>query len=403
MVIAMLAVLGAACRAGGADTPQAERRAAPAKEPVAPARAERAILIVVDSLRSDALDDASETPTFARIAAEGTSFRARSAAGWCKPAVASILTSLDPERHGATTDVARLSPTVWTLPEVLRCHGFATASFFANGWLSDRFAFDQGWDHHVNYIRQGGRSTADRVLGDALAWIEEHRDERFFAHVHLIDPHTPYDPPAPFAPPDETGMPRPAGTGDYVEQLRTGRRAATEREVRWLRALYRGEVRFVDAQLGAFLGRIDALGLGDSTLVVVTSDHGEALGEEGAFGHGDGSSDDVLDVPLLFRGPSRPEPTDEVVSTRDLAPTLLEALDVEMPIRFEGQSFGPLRRRAPEGPRIEYPPAQVTIDRETCERGGIHYFTGDCDDYPTLAELAAPPGGPLPFAPCAPP
>ena len=80
--------------------------------------------------------------------------------------------------------------------EHLKAQGFATASFIANGYVSDRFGFDQGWDHYTNFIREGKNTDASAVFGEAQQWIESHHDRRFFVYIQTIDPHVPYDPPA---------------------------------------------------------------------------------------------------------------------------------------------------------------------------------------------------------------
>ncbi|AKF05345.1 sulfatase [Sandaracinus amylolyticus] len=346
-------------------------------------RAENVVWIVVDSLRADTVADPRETPTFARLAERGTVFRARSAATWCMPAVASMLTSLDPDRHHLTDVSATLSPAAWTLPEVLRCEGFETASFISNGLLSDPFGFDQGWDRHVNYVRAGGSVAADRVLDDALAWMALHTTRRFFVHAQLIDPYR--------------------AVVELASSVLERGRPPIEAEIATLRARYAEAVRAVDAALARFFEQLDALGLGASTLVVITADHGALLGEGGLLGTGvllNEEHEELLDVPLLFVGPARPPASDDVVSTRDLAPTVLEALGVAMPERFEGRSFGPRRLRAPEGPELEYVAPSVALTREDCPMVP-GYGMPACDELPTAEELRRD-VEPLPHAPCLP-
>ena len=108
------------------------------------------------------------------------------------------LTSLYPATHGAKTDGAMVPKGATLLSESLKEAGFATGSFIANGYVSDKFGFNQGWDYYTNYIREKKSTDAENVFKEAGDWVEQHKDERFFAYVHTIDPHVPYDPPAEF-------------------------------------------------------------------------------------------------------------------------------------------------------------------------------------------------------------
>src|SRR5690606_5956615 len=131
-----------------------------------------------------------------RIVERGILFeQAQSPENWTKPAVASLLTGLQPATHGAKTEEARLPDSAELLSEVMKEAGFTTGSFIANGYVSDRFGFDQGWDDYNNFIRDGRSTEAEDVFREAGNFIERHKDERFFVYIQTIDPHVPYDPP----------------------------------------------------------------------------------------------------------------------------------------------------------------------------------------------------------------
>ena len=97
--------------------------------------------------------------------------------------------------HGTKEDASSLPDAALMVSEVYKEAGFATATFLANGYVSDRFGFDQGWDHYTNYIREQRNTNASNVFGEAEAWIEKNKDGRFFVYIQTIDPHVPYDPP----------------------------------------------------------------------------------------------------------------------------------------------------------------------------------------------------------------
>jgi arylsulfatase A-like enzyme len=315
-----------------------------------PERAERTldpaknvVVLVVDTLRADKLrpfnpETRVETPSIDRFASEGVVFElAQAPENWTKPSVASILTGLHPQTHQQKTGDAALPSSAVLLSEHLKDNGFATGSFIANGYVSDRFGFDQGWDDYTNYIREGGSTEAKDVFDAAGNWIEAHKEERFFAYIQTIDPHVPYDPPGEFVrmydPSEYDGQVRPRMTGDLLEKAK---RKPPEvvfdaRDKRRIEALHDGEITQHDGFFGAFLERLAELGLSDDTLVVVTSDHGEEFNDHGSWGHGHSVYQELLHVPLMFRLPNRLPPGAKIgdaVSTLDISSTVTELLGV---------------------------------------------------------------------------
>ena len=305
--------------------------------------AKNVVVLVVDTLRADKLrpfnpETRVETPAIDRFASEGVVFElAQAPENWTKPSVASILTGLHPQTHQQKTGDAALPSSAVLLSEHLKDNGFATGSFIANGYVSDRFGFDQGWDDYTNYIREGGSTEAKDVFDAAGNWIEAHKEERFFAYIQTIDPHVPYDPPGEFVrmydPSEYDGQVRPRMTGDLLEKAK---RKPPEvvfdaRDKRRIEALHDGEITQHDGFFGAFLERLAALGLSDDTLVVVTSDHGEEFDDHGSWGHGHSVYQELLHVPLMFRLPNRLPPGAKIgdaVSTLDISSTVTELLGV---------------------------------------------------------------------------
>jgi arylsulfatase A-like enzyme/Flp pilus assembly protein TadD len=280
------------------------------------------VLVSVDTLRADHLScygaKAISTPAFDRIAREGLLFENVSAAApTTLPAHASLFTSLSPLKHWVHDNVGfRLREDVPTLASVLKEKGYRTGGFVGSFVLDGRFGLGRGFDVYRDEMPKRGRGvperTGDEVLEEATRWIDEGDPERFFAFLHFYDPHRPYDPPEAFEP----------GTQDP-------------------NARYRGEILYVDSLVGKLLAFLEERDLLDSTVVVVTADHGESLGEHGEETHGFFLYESTLRVPLLIRGPSLPrgERIASLARTIDVAPTALEALGVEPPPGFEGVSF----------------------------------------------------------------
>ncbi len=280
------------------------------------------ILVSVDTLRADYLScygsEKASTPGFDRIAREGLLFEnAASAAPTTLPAHASLLTGTSPFEHWVHDNVGfRLRQDLPTLASTLKARGYRTGGFVGSFVLDRKFGLARGFDVYSDETPETDRGLRERrgekVLEDAVAWIGREDQAPFFAFLHFFDPHRPYDPPPPFAPTE----------GNFD-------------------ALYRGEVSYVDSLLQRLLAFLDARGLSESTVLVVTADHGESLGEHGEDTHGFFLYQSTLHVPLLIRAPGirRGHRASALVRTIDIAPTLLELLGVEAPSSFEGVSF----------------------------------------------------------------
>lgn len=328
-------------------------QAAPAVEP-----AKNVVVLLVDTLRASKLkafnpSSRVRTPVLDELAAQSAVFeRAQSTENWTKPAVGAILTGLHPMDHGARTQSAVLSDDVTTLAEHFKGAGFSTGGFIANGYISDRFGFDQGWDRYKNYIREAGASSeAEDVFREAGDWAVEHRGERFFLYVHTIDPHVPYDPEDEFVSlydsrTDYDGQVRPRMTGELLHDAKRNppRVTFTESDIVRLQALHDGEITQHDRHMGTFIQRLKDAGLWEDTVFVFVADHGEEFQEHGSWGHGHSVYQELLHVPLLVHReghvPAARVPTS--VSTLDLAPTVLALSGVEPMGGIAGRSLVPL-------------------------------------------------------------
>jgi arylsulfatase A-like enzyme/Flp pilus assembly protein TadD len=304
------------------------------------------ILVSVDTLRADHLSCYGgrlvSTPAFDRIAEEGVLFENLSAvAPTTLPTHASLLTGVSPLEHWVHDNVGfRLRNDVPTLASALQEAGYRTGGFVGSVVLDSKFGLARGFEVYSDAMPETHAGIRERraldVLEDGLRFIEE-GDEPFFAFLHFFDPHRPYDPPPPFHP------------GDVDEKAR-----------------YRGEVAYVDSVIGKLLAFLDARNLSSSTVVVVTADHGESLGEHGEDTHGFFLYQSTLHVPLLVRGPSVPRGlrVDSLARTIDVPTTALELLSIAPPPSFEGVSFlsrsGEIRRHEIEAyaetsiPRLHY-------------------------------------------------
>ena len=310
---------------------------------------ENILLISVDTLRADHVSwhgyPRDTTPALARLARRGVVFeQAMSTSSWTLPAHGSLLTGLYPSAHAAQDDGSRLAAAVPTLAGMLRAAGFRTFAVVSHVYVASPFGFDRGFDVFDDSMIEGGAANprGDRVVDRALELLDE-RDPGapFFGFVHLYDPHWDYAAPAPdtrrFVAPDYAGpidgsysamIPFLSGSGLGGEDLAA------------LVGYYDGEIAWVDRQLGRLVEGLAARGLERTTLIVLTSDHGEEFLEHGRLGHGRTLYEEQLRVPLLLHHASLPpERRREPVSLIDVAPTLLELAGLEPPSELPGRSL----------------------------------------------------------------
>ncbi|MCG8591672.1 MAG: sulfatase-like hydrolase/transferase, partial [Proteobacteria bacterium] len=297
------------------------------------------LLVTIDTLRADHVGaygaERAHTPTLDALAEAGVRFEhAVSPAPITLPSHATLLTGLDPYEHGVHHNgIFALGPEFPVLAEVFGASGHATAAFVGAVVLSREYGLARGFDHydddtHQQRVSRGSLSFAERsaeaVTDAAVAWLEN-APERWFVWVHYYDPHADYAPPPGFA----AAFPgRP----------------------------YAGEIAFVDAQLGRLLASIEARWPGDDTLVAVTSDHGEALGEHGESTHSIFVYEGTQRVPLLLAGPGVPagRVVAPVVRLKDVAPTLLELAGQAPLPDASGRSLEALWSEGEAEPRLAY-------------------------------------------------
>jgi arylsulfatase A-like enzyme len=383
----------------------ADARARPAPSG---ARPKNIIVIVIDTARADAFgpfggeDRVARTPRYDKLAAASTAFTsAYNNENWTKPSVATLLSGLYPSTHDTKRDASELPGQVELLSQRLQKEGFATAGFVANGYISEKFGFERGWDRFKNYIRENRPSEAEHVYREALAWLKEHRTgapgRPYFLYIQSIDPHVRYDVAEKYWRPYFKGTyGGPLGPSISAEDqvaLSKKRIAPDRTNVAWLRALYYGEVTYHDENMGRFLDQLDSLGERDKTLIVVTNDHGEELGERGRFGHGHQVHEEMVRAPLLISYPPLFPPgarIEEIVEHVDVAPTLLDALGRDPLPRADGQSFLPLVRGEPTA-RPRYAIIEFLDDRRAIRVDRLK-LTATAGGGAQLHDLGADPG-----------
>ena len=367
------------------------------------------LLVTFDTTRADRLEPyggpSGLTPTLLGLALRGVVFEKVLAQAAVTPvAHASLFTGLNPYRHGLRTlhgnRLYRLPDEATTIAERFRELGYATAAFISAFPCSRRFGLEQGFDHfderfalgHARVGAAGNVSTglAQRSGRDttnaALAWFASRpRDRPFFVWIHYFDPHDPLmRPPVSFTEPFMEGIPE-HGEMDRLltaDLERFGDTYASRPDLMrpWLRRLYDAEIRFADEQLGRVIGELEGTGLLATTLVAVTADHGEGLGDHDWWGHGI-LYQEQIHVPLLLTGPDLRAGVrvPDRVRHIDLAPTLLDlAAGTRFGTEVQGVTLAPLirQRSAGQEPSAAHLPGPAYADSVALMRYGA-FFSQD--------------------------
>lgn len=313
------------------------------------------LLITLDTSRADAWSgDAAptsmaHTPFLDSLHADSSVYvNSWSACNATTPSHASILTGVSLQDHGVMTNWSTLSPVNVTLSELFRAKGYDTAAAVSVSHLqAGNSGLGQGFDRFLladEASSMDGASTIER----ALEWVDEwhdHGDRPFFLWVHLFDPHTPYQPPEDFlsnyARDSGVGMPPKTTAKSESEPRATYQKDGYLAGVTngdYIRWLYSAGVTYSDLLTARLWNRMREHGLDERTTLVITSDHGEALGEHGSWCDHADLMEKVMHVPLLIRtaGGQDPQRIDDLVWSLDIAPTLLGLHGIAPPAGLRG-------------------------------------------------------------------
>ncbi|HED65717.1 MAG TPA: hypothetical protein ENJ09_09205 [Planctomycetes bacterium] len=317
------------------------------------------LIVTFDTTRSDHLAcygyGKPTSPHIDRLAADGVRYtNAYAVSSWTLPTHASIFTGKYPSSHGAHYDpngkinlvmeggihgnplwdayrANTIATDQLTLAAILSESGYATKGIIGGPWLKEVFGLGKGfedWDDS-NFQMEGGSElngrTAEDITDHAIAFVDAHADEPFFLFLNYYDPHSPY-----------TVQP------DYIRTFWSGPLPPPKDSWEWTLAKYDAEIRYTDEHFGRLLDHLRSAGLYDKTWIVLTSDHGELMGEMNMAGHGDSLSQPEIHIPLIVKEPG-PTPRqgidDTPVQQVDILPTVLDALGLPHPPDVQGRSL----------------------------------------------------------------
>lgn len=356
------------------------------------------LFIVLDAVRADHLSGygypRQTSPHLDRLARRGVRFaNATANSSWTHASIPTILTSRYPSTHQVNLIASGLPASIPTLPQVLKQEGMATAMFSGNTFVSPAFGFGRGVDLFVygqplvaeqlilghvigritvtqplirGVVKEGlkllnrlspqvsaatDEQISARELNQAFfSWLNETLPQRFFAYLHYMEPHAPYNPPEPYrtlflanpeeAPAQGVNVPQVLGILPFAH----GEPRSAQARQRVI-DLYDGEIRLLDDALGELFDGLERRRILEDTAIIVTADHGEEFFDHGGWQHGHSLYQELLHVPLILSFPRR-VPMHRVVDTRvshvDVMPTILALCGIDPGLSVEGKSLLPL-------------------------------------------------------------
>jgi arylsulfatase A-like enzyme/Flp pilus assembly protein TadD len=281
------------------------------------------ILISIDTTRADAIgiygNEHIKTPVLDSFAQRGALFQnAVAHVPLTLPSHTTLMTGLLPAKNGVRDNHGyRLKQSIPTMASLLRDNGYKTAAFVSSVILDHRFGLDHGFDTYNDFIQYGSQQSvspqneriASATTAEAVNWLSSNQQSPYFLFVHYYDPHAKYDPPEPYK-------------SNFVNH-------------------YYGEIAYVDSQIGVLLQSVHDL---KNTVILITADHGEGLGEHGELGHGLFIYDSTIHIPFLIQGPgiAAGKKISQQVQLVDVFPTFLDFVGIERPEGLDGRSLLPL-------------------------------------------------------------
>jgi len=349
------------------------------------------ILIIIDCLRADHLSclgySKRTTPNLDKLAGAGVLFsQAISVSHWTAPSFISLFTSTYPLMYGGKLFVTNRGGTI---TQALKEHGYATAAFHSNPWLSSYWGYHRGFDTFDDGIPKNisksilsrPRKLGKKIIGNngklyeflseiynalvgcpyikgedlnkkAISWLHDNQDN-FFLWMHYMDVHQPYLPTkgvsSLFKKQHIAKLNKKAGQcvwSHYLElHERTNSKLAglSPKELKEIIALYDARVSYVDDMIDSLLRMLKQSSILNNTFVIITADHGQQFMEHGNYGHRFCLYDELIRVPLIIFGPGlKSNVISQQISLLDLAPTILDILKLEKPNTFLGDSLLPL-------------------------------------------------------------
>jgi arylsulfatase A-like enzyme/Flp pilus assembly protein TadD len=304
----------------------------------APAKKIRNVIIIsLDATREDILScygfKHKTTPNIDALAAEGVLFeRAYAPLSLTLPSHCTMLTGTIPPYHGVHDNNGyKLSESNVTLAEILKDNGFTTGAIVGSIILDSKYGLDQGFDFYDDDFHNERspifipERQAEETEHIATQWLEEHQKDNMFLFLHFYDPHRSYDAPEPY------------------KKMYLSKPYPEEGSIDYMQGMYAGEVAYTDNCIKGVTDKLKELGLYDSTLIIVTSDHGEMFHQHKEITHSYFIYEGNVRIPMVFKVPgiSTPRRIEKTVGLVDIVPTVCSLLNIKETYKFQGEDITP--------------------------------------------------------------
>ncbi|MEW5901530.1 MAG: sulfatase [Acidobacteriota bacterium] len=299
------------------------------------------ILITVDTLRADLLPCYGHpfptAPRLCDLAAKSTLFgRAISQSSWTLPGHASILTGVYPHQHGAEQWQTPINSRYPLLSQILSQKGYATAAFVCSDFVGKKYGFDRGFTIFDDSLGPGDKDAtfAAGITEKALAWLKTGKPAKkpFLLWLHYFDPHHYFLPHEELDYGSISRSQRPGPVSYDQWNVHPVKREIPREILDQYYALYSGEILFADRHIGLLLDYLEEAGLMKTTVLIVTSDHGESFNDHDLMGHDNLLYEDLIHVPLFIYVPGKaPLFDNRLTEIKDIMPTMLDLAGIRRP------------------------------------------------------------------------
>jgi len=301
------------------------------------------ILISIETTRADHLGcygyKRMTSPVIDNLAGEGAMFlNMHVQRGETWPSLTSMMTSLYPVNHGVRHNGHMLPPSKISLAEILKNNKYRCGAFLTNAV----YAKWRGFDHKFANAEESEDDV--KATQKAIEWLKDQHDKKLFLWIHYWQPHRPYQPPLPYDrifDPDYTG--RLDGSNYQMNEITLKKLDLDDADLNHIISLYDGSILFIDDQIKLLFQTLDDLGIKENSIIIVTADHGEDLYQHNYYFYHSGSVySSSLRIPFIIKLPDQRmenKKIEEIVQGIDIAPTILDLLDISIPEHFEGQTL----------------------------------------------------------------
>ncbi len=319
------------------------------------------VFVIMDSLRADHVRPfnpkaRAEVPNFDKLASTGTVFMQNYVQGnESQVSHASMWTSMYLAKHKAPNMKDILPDRYVTIDEVAKKAGKFVAGVSANGYIRPKRGYGSGWDKYVNHIESSMGLRGADVLEKGLSFVTPKKEQPWFLYLGLIDTHVTLRGKSPWI---------EKYSGGYKGRIKTFGddgpggvpKDLADADKDFVRALYDSNVSYQDDLLGKLIEKLEAWGIYDQTMIIITADHGDELWEDGRFGHGGSARETLAHVPLLIHYPKL-FPAAKILSGTDgvdIVPTLADALGVAHDPEWQGMSLVPVAHGQTAYPMLSF-------------------------------------------------